>query len=129
MSFILQNLKSFPVAIGQMLLYCSSYQITETSHLQESGTASGGNVLAGAWPKGIRITLKGRLTISPEQVIYTLSQAMLTEQILSLTEIKFEHAMLCSYTISDQQEIPEMTLVFYSHEKPVLIPQEQEDET
>ena len=126
MSLILQTLKNFPVTIGNLTLYLSGFQMTENSALSESGTADGSTVLSGYWPKGIRLTLKGRIApaFSAEEILYTLSQNMLTEQILNIRNLQFQKAMLCGYTLSENQDTPELSLIFYSSAKPLLLLEE-----
>jgi len=131
MNLVLQSLRSFPVTIGELTLYLSEYQISETATLKESGTAGGGLVLSGCWPKGSRISLKGKLSpsLSPQTVIYTLSQALLTEQILLIQNLKFQNAMLCDYTVTENQDTPEIALLFFSAQKPLLILESGEEES
>ena len=76
MNLVLQSLRSFPVTIGELTLYLSEYQISETATLKESGTAGGSLVLSGCWPKGSRISLKGKLSPSlspPDRDLYALT--------------------------------------------------------
>ncbi|MDE6657188.1 MAG: hypothetical protein K2J88_01220 [Oscillospiraceae bacterium] len=130
MSFVMQNLKKFPVQIGDLLIDLSGYQISQSSSLKESGTTDGSNLLTACWEMGIRIKLKGKIVPSqtPEQVIYALSQAMLISQNFAIRDLLFSNAMLCGYTITENQEIPEISLLFYTNQKPVLMQDDSEQE-
>ena len=120
MSYIIQNLKQFPVTFGTLTLYLSGYQLSETSAVREAGAADGTNVLAGFWKKGCRLKLKGKLAPShtPETVISALAQNMLAEQTLSLGSLSFANAMLCGYSVTEQQDTPELILLFYCPKNP-----------
>ncbi len=122
MNYLIQNLKSFPLTFGNLTLCLSGYQLSETSALSESGAADGSSVLSGYWKKGCRLKLKGRLSPSytPETVIFTLAQNMLTEQTLSLGSLSFSHALLCGYSVTEQQDTPELVLLFYCPESPSI---------
>lgn len=128
MSFLIQHLKNFPVQIGDILIYLSGYQISQSSSLKESGTTDGENLLTACWETGIRLKLKGRIAPNktPEQVIYALTQAMLTSQNLVLQNLRFPDAMLCGYTVADNQETPEISVLFYINQKPVPVQNEPE---
>ena len=133
MSFVIQNLKKFPVQIGDLVIYLSGYQISQSSSLKESGTADGSNVLTACWEMGTRIKLKGKIAPdkTPEQVIYALSQAMLVSQNVAIRNLLFQDAMLCGYTVLENQEMPEISFIFYTNQKPILMqdqPEQSEQE-
>lgn len=130
MSFVIQNLKKFPVQIGELIINLSGYQISESSSLKESGTADGSNILTGCWEKGMRLKLDGKIAPdkTPEQVIYALSQAMLVSQEFAIRDLVFYDAMLCGYTVKENQETPEISLLFYTNKKPVLMQDNPEQE-
>ncbi|MBR1555903.1 MAG: hypothetical protein IJ644_11015 [Oscillospiraceae bacterium] len=123
MSYIIQNLKQFPVTFGTLTLYLSGYQLSGSSTLKETGASDGSSVLAGYWPQGIRLKLKGKLApdVTPEQTVYALSQNLLSQRTLTLGTLSFQNARLCGYTVSDQQDTPELLLLFYCPENPTLI--------
>ena len=126
MSYVIQNLKHFPVTFGTLTVYLSGYQLSGSSTLKETGASDGSAVLAGYWPHGSRLKLKGKLPpdITPEQVIYALSQNLLTAQNLVLGNLTFQNARLCGYTVSDQQDTPEILLLFYCPQTPSLTEEE-----
>ena len=122
MSYLIQKLKGFPITFGTLTLSLSGYQLSETSAIREAGAADGATVLAGFWKKGCRLKLKGKLAPShtSETVISTLAQNMLAEQTLSLGSLSFTHAMLCGYSVTEQQDTPELILLFYCPESPTV---------
>ncbi|MBE6875139.1 MAG: hypothetical protein E7496_00165 [Ruminococcus sp.] len=129
MSYIIQNLKQFPVTFGTLTLYLSGYQLSGSSTLRETGASDGSAVLAGYWPQGIRLKLKGKLPpdITPEQAVYALSQNLLAEQTLTLGTLSFQNARLCGYTVSDQQDTPELILLFYCPKNPSVTDTTEEE--
>lgn len=129
MSYIIQNLKQFPVTFGTLTLYLSEYQLSGNSTLTETGASDGSAVLAGYWLHGIRLKLKGKLPpdISPEQAVYTLSQNLLAEQTLTLGTLSFQNARLSGYTVSEQQDTPEILLLFYCPKKPSVTDTTEEE--
>lgn len=122
MSFQLRNPDYFPIQIGELLIYLSDYQISESSSLKESGTADGNVILTSCFEMGIRLKLKGKLAPAhtPEQVISTLSGNMLCSQDLYIRDLIYPDAMLCGFTVSENSEMPDISLIFYCHQKPVL---------
>lgn len=122
MSYILQELKCFPISLGGLTICLSGYQLSGSSTLKEAGAADGSVVLSGYWEQGIRLKLKGRLSPdhSPENVILALTQNMLIAQTCTIGKLSFQNAMLCGYTLSDQQDTPEIQLLFYCPENPIL---------
>ena len=123
MSYIIQNLKSFPVTIGTLTVYLSGCQISGSSTIKESGTADGSFVVSGYWQQGSRLKLKGKLapSVAPEQVIIQIFQNMMQKRTLLLNTLSFTNAMLCGYTLSEQEDTPELTLLFYCPDTPTLI--------
>ena len=123
MSYVVQNLKTFPVILGNITIYLSGCQLSASSTLKEAGTADGSCVLTGYWPQGCRIKLNGRLTpdVQPETVIYQLTQMMLLKQTVTLGKLSYTNAMLCGYTLSEKQDVPELSILFYCPDNPVLI--------
>lgn len=121
MSYLIQQLKSFPVTLGELTIYLSGFQLSGSSTLRESGTADGSLVLSGCYEQGIRLKLKGKLSpdIPPEEVIQAFTQNMLIAQSLTLGKLIFQNAMLSGYTLTAQQDVPEIQLLFYCPEKPV----------
>lgn len=122
MSYVIQKLKEFPVQFGSLILFLSGYQLSGNSTIRENGTPDGKTVLSGYWGHGIRLKLKGR--ISPDQsiekIILALSQNLLKEQNFILDKLSFQNAMLCNYTLTDEQDTPEISLLFYCPENPVI---------
>jgi hypothetical protein len=123
MNCIIQKLKDFPVTIGTVTLHLSGCQISGSSTLKESGTADGDFILSGYWKQGSRLKLKGRLSPadSPEQILIQLVTNLLQKRTLILGNLSFTNAMLCGYTLSEQQDIPEVSLLFYCPDTPTLI--------
>lgn len=123
MSYVIQNLKTFPIVLGNVTIYLSGCQFSASSTLKETGTADGSFVLAGYWKQGCRIKLTGKLPpdISPEQVIYQLTQIMHVKQTVTLGKLSYTNAMLCGYTLTEKQDVPELSVLFYCPENPTLI--------
>ena len=123
MSYLLQNLRQFPVHLGTITIYLSGCQISGTSTIKETGTSDGSLALAGCWPQGSRLKLKGKLPpdISPEKIIYYLTQIMLLKQTITLGKLSYPNAMLSGYPLSEQQDTPELTMLFYCPENPSLL--------
>jgi len=126
MSYLIQNLKYFPVTLDTLTICLSDCQISGSSTLKETCAADGSTVLTGIWKQGSRIKLKGRLSpdISPEQVLLHLTQNMLVSQTFTLGSLSFSNARLCGYTLSEQQNTPELSLLFYCPQNPQLIQEE-----
>ncbi len=126
MSYIIQKSKRFPVTLGTLTIYLSGYQLSGSSTLKETGAADGALVLAGCWGQGMRLKLKGRISpdYSAEQIISALAENLLVKQNIALGTLTFQNAMLCGYTLAEQQDIPELSLLFYCPSNPVL-PQEE----
>ena len=127
MNYLIHQLKQFPVTFGNLTVYLSGYQLSETSTVQEAGTSAGNPVLSACWNHGSRLKLTGKISSqqSVSSLIAVLSQNMLTRQTLTLENLQFVNAMLCSYSVTEQQETPEVILLFYCPESPV-IPEETE---
>jgi len=123
LSYVVQNLKAFPVILGNFTVCLSGCQLSASSTLKESGTADGSFVLSGYWKQGFRLKLTGKLPpdIPPEQVIFQLSQIMLVKQTVTLGKLSYTNAMLCGYTLSEKQDIPELSVLFYCPDAPALI--------
>lgn len=128
MSFQLCDPVFFPIQIGDFIIYLSEYQITQSSSLKESGSADGNVVLTSCVSLGSRLKLKGKLapTLPPDQVITALSGKMLCAENLKIRNLTFPDAMLCSFTVGENSELPDISLVFYCNQKPVL-PAEESD--
>ncbi|MDE5768488.1 MAG: hypothetical protein K2H82_03805 [Oscillospiraceae bacterium] len=128
MSFQLCDPVFFPVQIGDFVIYLSEYQITQSSSLKESGSVDGNVILTSCVSLGSRLKLKGKLApmLSPDQVIATLSGRMLHPENLQIRNLTFPGAMLCSFTVGENSEMPDISLVFYCNQKPVLPTEESE---
>ncbi|MBR1527942.1 MAG: hypothetical protein IJ642_01420 [Oscillospiraceae bacterium] len=126
MSYLIQKRKYFPVTFDTLTIFLSDYQISGSSTLKESCTADGSAVLTAYWKQGSRLKLKGKLSpdLSPEQVLLHLLQNMLTPQTFTLGSLSFSNARLCGYTLAEQQDTPELSLLFYCPEAPSLIQEE-----
>ncbi|MDE6087416.1 MAG: hypothetical protein K2G25_03425 [Oscillospiraceae bacterium] len=130
MSFQLCDPVFFPVQIGDLVIYLSEYQITQSSSLKESGSVGGNVVLTSCVSLGSRLKLKGKLAPSlfPDQVITALSNKMLCPENLQIRNLTFPGAMLCSFTVGENSEMPDILLVFYCNQKPVLSEESEHDE-
>ncbi len=126
MNYLIQKLKNFPVTFGSLTLFLSGCQFSGSSTLKESGTADGTTVLSGYWKQGCRLKLKGKLPpeTSPEQVILHLTENMLVPQDFVLGSLSFPDAMLCGYTLTEQQDTPELSLLFYCPSSPLPVQEE-----
>ena len=80
-------------------------------------------MVSGYWQQGSRLKLKGKLapSVAPEQVIIQIFQNMMQKRTLLLNTLSFTNAMLCGYTLSEQEDTPELTLLFYCPDTPTLI--------
>lgn len=123
MSYVVQNVKAFPVILGNVTIYLSSCQFSASSTLKEAGTADGSFVLAGYWKQGCRIKLNGKLTpdIQPEQAMFLLTNMMHVKQTVTLGKLSYTNAMLCGYTLTEKQDIPELSIIFYCPDNPTFI--------
>lgn len=128
MNYLIQELKNFPVTLGSLTLYLSGCQLSGSSTLKESGTADGSTVLTGYWKQGCRLKLKGKLSpnLTTEQIILQLTQTMLVRQNFILGSLSFPDSMLCGYTLSEQQDTPELSLLFYCPASPVPVQEENQ---
>lgn len=122
MSFQLCDPAFFPVQIGDFVMYLSEYQITQSSSLKEAGSADGNPILTACVSLGSRLKLKGKLapSLPAEQVITALSDRMLCPDDLQIRNVTFPGAMLCSFTVGENSELPDISIVFYCNQKPVL---------
>ena len=123
MNYLIQELNYFPVTLGSLTLYLSGCQLSGSSTLKEAGTPDGSAVLAGYWKQGCRLKLKGKLSpqFTTEQIILHLTQNMLVQQNFVLGKLSFPDSMLCGYTLSEQQDTPELSLLFYCPASPILV--------
>ena len=122
-NYLLQEMKSFPVSFGELELFLSGFQLSGSASLKETGAANGETILSGFWKKGTRLKLTGNLPpdLQTEKLIQALNNYMLEKTNFTLGKLTFPNAMLCSYLLTDGQDIPEIQLIFYCPEKPVLL--------
>lgn len=57
----LSERKSFPVRIGDIVLYCEGYKASAMRTLAEASTVSGSNIITNSAPRAMKLTLRGRV--------------------------------------------------------------------
>ncbi len=116
MSVLIQQVKEFPVTVGDVTLYLSSYQISGGCQLVEQGSADGSAVVTSFWVKGSQISLQGRLAGNPENAVIALDALARSRVGISLQigEVSCAVAYLIGYTLKDNQNVTEISVTFYS---------------
>lgn len=121
---ILQPPKGFPVTVGGIALYLSSYKIVGVCVLREQCTADNLAGVTASYPKGTRLTMQGRLAPSedPSAVTAALAQRLAdgTLEDVRVKGLVLAQARLCGYTVTEGQNVPEVTLLFYTAQTPAL---------
>jgi hypothetical protein len=123
-SISLHSLQSYPVTVNGLTLLLSGWQAVGSCVLREEGTAEGNAALTSAYPKGTRLTLRGKLTPVTTGVRAAAAFAEMlqngTVQDVTVQTLCFPAARLCGYTVREEQELPEAVLVFFVSDTPVL---------
>lgn len=118
MSVQVRELQDHRVLIGDVILHFSEYKINGSCFLHEQGTATGDAAVTACFPKGRRITLKGRLASSTDTAAAVAAIDMVLRsgatRYLYLGKLVCPDARLISYVISEGADFPELTLLFYS---------------
>ncbi len=121
---ILQPPKGFPVTVGGITLYLSSYKIVGVCVLKEQCTADNLAGVTASYPKGTRLTMQGKLAPSENSSAVTavLAQRLADGSLedVNVQGLVFTQARLCGYTITEGQSAPEVILQFYTAKTPTL---------
>lgn len=118
MKITVREMQSYPVQIGELTVYLSEYQIVGGCGISEQGTADGSGTVTAAFPKGTRLTLRGKLAPSSDMaaIIAAVDAAMRggTTLPLHIKEIRCDAVRLIGFTLKEGQEFPELTLLCYT---------------
>lgn len=118
MNMHVRELQDHRVLIGDVMLHFSEYKINGSCLLHEQGTATGDAAVTACFPKGTRITLKGRLAPSTDTAAAVAAVDMVlrsgVKRYLYLGKLICPDARLISYVINEGADFPELTLLFYS---------------
>ncbi len=120
MSVAVEMLHSYDVLVGTVLLHLSDYKLVGGCLVQEQGTADGMGVVTACFPKGTRLTLKGRLAPSTDmaEAAAALDMAMRSGAVstLKVGKLVYDSARLIGYSFSGGVQAPEAVLLFHTTE-------------
>lgn len=116
MRVLLRDVQDYTVTLGELVLHMEEYRIAGSCALSEQGTAAGTAAVSACFPKGTRITLKGRIAERLAEAAVQLDRVLHSGEAvrLHLGEIVCQNARLIGYTFGEGQEFPALTLVFYA---------------
>ena len=119
MSLQLRQMQDIPLLVNDILLRLTDYAITGGCLVREAGTAEGTAVVTACYPKGTRLTLKGRLTdmntdtaktaAALDDILHSGSACKVTIGALQCSELR-----LVGYALSGGEDFPVLKLVFYT---------------
>ena len=113
----LRSTQDFAVTFGTLTLHLSEYQITGGCLLREQGTADGDAAVSAFYPKGTRITLKGKLappyteTAAVSAALDAAVRSGITRTVY-LNTLRCQGMRLIGYTVGLRDITAEVTLVF-----------------
>ena len=115
----LEGVQDIAVTVGELTLHLSEYRITGGCLVREQGNAEGTASVAVLYPKGTRITLKGK--VAPPLENYAAVGAALDavlrggdQMTLRMGFLTARKAMLIGYTMEQGAFPLELTLVFFT---------------
>ena len=116
MNVSFQQVKAFPVTVGQVTLYLSAYQVSGGCQLREQGVADGSTAVASLWAKGSQITLEGRLAGNAQSAILALDALARSRVGISfqIGAVSCLNAVLISYSVKENQDNINVSVTFYS---------------
>lgn len=117
MSLQLRQMSDIPLLVNDILLHLTEYAITGGCLVREQGTAEGTAAVTACYPKGTRLTLKGRLTDTDtakaaaalDTILHSGSACTVSIGALVCSELR-----LVGYALSGGEELPALELVFYT---------------
>ena len=115
----LEGVQDIAVTVGEIVLHLSEYHITGGCLVREQGNAEGTASVAVLYPKGTRITLKGKVT-PPLEHFASVGAALDgvlrggDQVVLHMGFLTARNAMLIGYTMEQGAFPMELTLVFFT---------------
>lgn len=118
MSIETEALQSYDVLVDGVLLHLSEYKLVGGCLVQEQGTAAGKGTVAACFPKGTRLTLRGRLAPSTDMAAAAAALDMVMRsgvtRILHVGNLVYDEARLIGYSFGGGIQAPEAVLLFHT---------------
>ncbi len=120
MSYTVDAMHDHVIRFGSLVLHFSQYKLTGSCIVREQGTASGSSAVAAVYPKGSRMTLRGRLApgVSVSMTGQTLCGMMRAGATVPavIDNMVLPSARLIAFSIEDTQPAPEITVVLFTED-------------
>ncbi|MDE5563893.1 MAG: hypothetical protein K2I93_01955 [Oscillospiraceae bacterium] len=120
MSIDVETLQSYDVLVGAVLLHLSDYKLVGGCMVQEQGTANGTATVTACFPKGTRLTLKGRLAPSTDMAAAAAALDMVLRsgvtRTLRVGKLVYNDARLIGFSFGGGTQAPEVMLLFHTAE-------------
>lgn len=117
MTVLLRDMMDVCVTIGSLTLHLSEYKLVGGCAVHEQGTADGKGTMTAHFPKGTKLTLKGRLapSVDPASAAVAVDRAVheKTPVSFSIRNLICSDAFVIGFTLTEGTELPEITLLFY----------------
>lgn len=106
MNFIDIN-KSFPVQIGDFIIYCEKFKSSGVKNFSEQNTVSGDEIITNSGKKAVRITFSGRIcSENPLKFLVSMNNKMYSNENLNI-EYKntiFGKCHVQSFVVDDENK-------------------------
>lgn len=115
----LEQMPDLEVTFGTLTLHLSEYRIVGGCLVHEQGTSAGAAAVSAVYPKGTRITLKGRIAV-PEPNFAEAGAALDAAvrsgigRTVTLGTLVCADMRLIGYTLAPMGTAAEVALVFYT---------------